>query len=113
MRNVDDLTIKGWWLQGKYFGYPNCCIEAFIKDKQQQNSVFLGTGFLPCQKCNKQTPKVLIEKINTNRVCPSLFTLGASSVVFGSEDWNELKREASLLWKAAENLGDVCLEYSH
>lgn len=49
--------------QGVYFGYPTCCIHAFIKRAQvifetQQPSPYpdgpwLDTGFLPCDDCQK------------------------------------------------------------
>lgn len=97
--------LKGWYLQGKYFGYPRCCIEAFLREEQCHDSVFYGTGFLPCKKCNKRDPFEIVEIINTNRVCPEKFELVVVPVVFNSPEWDYGVVLADKLWKASEDIG--------
>ena len=65
-----------WWLFGKYFGYPNCCIEAFMKGehvKGLEHNKFYGTGYVPCKKCSTKNVDVIIKTINTNRISPTMF----------------------------------------
>ena len=42
---------------GKYFGYPKCCIDAFILDTpealKERNPKWNDTGFIPCPECLK------------------------------------------------------------
>ena len=50
-----------WIKYGKRFGYPECCIEAFIErntnvsepilPNRVQRRVGKGTGFIPCSYC--------------------------------------------------------------
>lgn len=61
---------RHWFKQGMLFGYPDCCIEAFItlnhlgSDARKLN----GTGFIPCAKCNHtKTEEEMIYEINLNR----------------------------------------------
>ena len=98
------LRFKGWYLQGKYFGYPNCCIKAFLLGEQSQDSVFSGTAFLPCSECNKKNPLEIVDVINTNRVCPDKFELKVSVVVFNSTEWDSRAALADKLWKASETM---------
>jgi len=58
---------------GKYFGFPQCCIDYFV-DKiivKQDLSVnpgnkMYGTGYVPCPDCNKKSRVELINFINNN-----------------------------------------------
>lgn len=88
---MTDSHIKGWWLHGKYYGYPSCCIDAFLEGKQNFHNVFVGTGFLPCNSCSKKDPHEVMKVINTNRVCPTSF---GEKEVFRSD----------LIWKASKNI---------
>lgn len=57
-----------WKYWGVQMGYPSCCIEAFLDGKQQYDSVFHGTGFLPCKCCNKKHPSDVLEYIDKHRL---------------------------------------------
>lgn len=97
--------LKGWYLHGKYYGYPNCCIEAFLLGKQSQNSVFSGTGFLPCSECNKKNPSEVVKIINTNRVCPEVFSLDDKAVLMlYSEQWDFQVELADKIWNASKRI---------
>ena len=65
---------------GRYFGYPECCIEDFlyrvelIKEQKKRGlkqekikRKFHGTGYVPCPQCNKLDMATLIRTINANR----------------------------------------------
>jgi hypothetical protein len=67
---------------GKYYGYPNCCINDFVirvhnNQKVKPIQEFTGqyTGFVPCINCSK---KIIKEKLSPhdiikNRKCKSKF----------------------------------------
>ena len=41
-------------LLGKFYGYPECCIDSFILDikrTRNQRYVHKGLGFIPCNNC--------------------------------------------------------------
>jgi hypothetical protein len=46
-----------WRALGQHFGYPQCCVEEFLKDCCQTtkdrypNGPWLGTGYIPCPCC--------------------------------------------------------------
>lgn len=47
-----------WFFTGKYFGYPECCIQDFLKRTRKitlltpdQERVHNGHGFVPCPQC--------------------------------------------------------------
>lgn len=75
--------INNWIIQGKFYGYPDCCIVAFvhrtcdikageIKDiTESQRAVLDGNGFVPCDKCAKKLLKEgkTIDTLIQNRVC--------------------------------------------
>lgn len=64
---------------GKYFGFPKCCVRAFVKHEMNSDigySSFVGirklhlTGFVPCTKCNNnKTESELLTEIEKNRIC--------------------------------------------
>jgi hypothetical protein len=60
---------------GVYFGFPECCIETFIDEKQHDVSEIYpkldstGTGYMPCLCCAKEVHENWMgfqEKINAN-----------------------------------------------
>ena len=68
---------------GKYYGYPECCIGEFI-DKCRykknltvsQDIVNKGYGFIPCPQCadRVRNGEISLEGlINTSRQCPCKF----------------------------------------
>jgi hypothetical protein len=82
MSLLDDSNFTGkgnahayWYNTGKHFGFPDCCIKAFIEDNlpETNSSVFSGTGYRPCENCSKIEPDELIVSINKRRSHPYPF----------------------------------------
>ena len=63
---------KYWEKTGVHFGYPKCCIDAFLKDECIPSS-FDGTGYRTCVVCSKLTPESVVEGINSRRNHPEPF----------------------------------------
>lgn len=72
------LFISGFETKGKIYGYPKCCVKSFIKttglacvtDKERnryQQSIYFGTGYVPCKRCKNIHPNVIIAGINRRR----------------------------------------------
>lgn len=64
-----------FFLQGLYFGYPKCCIKAFLLKTNNlveydwnPDKKFHGLGFIPCKNCCKRNIENIVIKINQNRV---------------------------------------------
>ncbi len=64
---------------GRKYGYPVCCIKSFVNGrtfatmskadiKKHEASVLRYSGFIPCEKCNKLDPHILIRKIRKRRM---------------------------------------------
>jgi hypothetical protein len=54
---------------GNLCGYPDCCIDEFIKrdwDNRPKRK-FHGTGYVPCEACNEKSGLELIATINEKR----------------------------------------------
>lgn len=78
-----------WRVWGKYYGYPQCCIDEmlhFPHTKQGKSfgygryitntsgpRKFDGSGFIPCKSCNKKKLHQLEREVNNNRICSSKF----------------------------------------
>lgn len=69
---------------GKYFGYPQCCIEAYLKilanggrktAEQANPKVHRDTGFIPCPDHARQVLRgeVTLESLVNNRIYPYPF----------------------------------------
>lgn len=67
--------ITRWPLIGKYYGFPQCCIDEFESGLSMgKTRKFEGTGYIPCEKCNENVEKdELIKYINENRTHPLPF----------------------------------------
>lgn len=72
-----------WASNGKYFGYPQCCIFEFVgllhllDGPDSGPRKLSGTGFIPCKSCNeKKTEDQLRREIAANRMCPVPFPDG-------------------------------------
>ena len=69
---------------GKFFGYPECCINYFNSVdyysleyiKYCRKSVMYGTGYIPCPKCSKKSKRLLSKIISKNRKCEIKFPKG-------------------------------------
>lgn len=75
---------KGFWrVWGKWYGYPPCCIDEMLHhytkntDKEygetNKHRKLIGTGFIPCNKCNKLKVSQIERKIAMNRLCSEAF----------------------------------------
>ncbi|KGX39663.1 hypothetical protein [Burkholderia pseudomallei] len=49
---------EAWWrIVGNFFGYPSCCVEAFVRDNcdatktRYPQAPWIGTGYVPCLAC--------------------------------------------------------------
>lgn len=64
-----DKIKAAWFINGKKFGYPDCCIQAFLLNPQAMptNTVFTGSGYRICHECNKKDPTEVIMDINKRR----------------------------------------------
>jgi hypothetical protein len=67
---------------GKYFGFPNCCIEEFLSTQSHAtwtkypDGPWVGTGFMPCVSCADKAldfDKFVADNITPHRACPTPF----------------------------------------
>lgn len=42
--NISEETLHVWKMWGKYYGYPACCVEAFLKGEQHFGGISLVQG---------------------------------------------------------------------
>lgn len=83
-----ELTLEqSWIVRGRYYGFPECCISGFLeycaklddllekkdftgfkllKDSKLDNPL-LGTGYVPCSKCESKRPSELTATISKSR----------------------------------------------
>jgi len=75
MNEVSLNTLKVMWKnKGKYYGYPDCCINDFVERNfdeglsAEQEKTY-NHGFIPCQKCAERILKgeTTLELLITNR----------------------------------------------
>lgn len=64
---MDDKTKYVWKMWGKWYGYPDCCVDALCKGEQKRGGYFTGTGFVPCIKCYDRNPEDVVAHIKVNR----------------------------------------------
>lgn len=69
-----------WVINGRVFGYPDCCIGEFCADAvlgtpRDDIRKLHGTGYRPCLKCNDLTIQQLKANIKKNRKFPAQFPL--------------------------------------
>ena len=68
------------YYNGIHYGYPNCCIEWFVNNRdvlngkhtqltQQQEKVHNYSGFLPCPTCANKVNKKTLRTLISNRLC--------------------------------------------
>ena len=75
-----------WRKSGEHFGYPECCIKAFLTGDYSEYNPYNGTGYRPCESCEELSMKEVIIGINKNRAHPYPFPDGAGFV----EEWKDL-----------------------
>lgn len=65
-----------WKRWGQYYGFPECCIEFFLKNAHEyywfrkvypEGTKVDGTGYIPCPKYSKLSGKEMVDKINKER----------------------------------------------
>ena len=61
-----------WRNTGEYFGFPPCCVEAFLAGKCVPSS-FDGTGFRTCAACAALPPAEVLAGIASRRRHPEPF----------------------------------------
>ena len=100
---ITQEDIDYWRENGKYYGYPQCCIDAFCNREgfeltPAQEQVIDNHGFIPCQKHalmiikGKTTLKDLIK----NRECQYVYPMDdhdAEIVKFIIDNDEELRQE--------------------
>jgi hypothetical protein len=72
-----------WRNQGKYYGYPDCCIDSFVNRglfrelSREQKRVHKNYGFIPCPECAKKIVegKTTLEGLIKNRECKTPFPI--------------------------------------
>jgi len=64
-----------WLLSGVYYGYPLCCIDEFTEYAEGKKDLsrrgkrkFNGTGYVPCEECNKLSKETLLKQIESRRL---------------------------------------------
>lgn len=88
---IDAETIEHWRKKGTYYGYPKCCIEAFIErslkiieDFSKRNELFTKNqlditygGYVPCVQCADKivSNKLDISSLIENRICKTKFPI--------------------------------------
>lgn len=75
-------SAQHWRNRGAYYGYPSCCINAFVRRSYdtpftQDEKDYAMEGFLPCKKHLKMIKRGLIkiEDLIQNRQCPTPFPI--------------------------------------
>lgn len=98
---------------GKYYGFPSCCVESMIEfcDKNPEKGYawevkrnkFSGSGFVPCDKCDRKPALITKFRIAHNRICPSKFphTLGFSL------DFKEIQRSVKFTEQEKQILAEA------
>jgi len=77
-RTKSKRTERRYKLLGKYYGYPECCINSFIDDTKRtrtQRYVHKGLGFIPCNNCATKimNGENTIEQLIKNRIFSKAF----------------------------------------
>lgn len=103
--------ISMWYVIGKYYGYPDCCIvdSEGLKHIGKPDRKLTGTGYIPCEQCNKKSIKNLKAAIAKNRICPVAFPNEedddehydkAIPRLLASDVFSEKEKEEISAWKA-------------
>jgi hypothetical protein len=72
-----------WQERGRYYGYPECCIENFVnkvifrKLSKEQEQVHKNHGFIPCPECAKKVVEGIttLEGLIKDRICKTPFPI--------------------------------------
>jgi hypothetical protein len=102
--------LLGFKLMGQFFGYPECCIEAFLTrarkmitatDREAFEKAALVTseqdkftlGFVPCPECAKKYPPGQEFQLISNRVCSVPYPDGSTYGAFEEEFDNYIQSQ--------------------
>ena len=77
-KKYDEMDfIERGWLMGKLYGYPDCCIKEMVEytgayglhvlETRGRGNPFMGTGFIPCEKCWNIPYDTMLKTINEKR----------------------------------------------
>jgi hypothetical protein len=98
---------------GEYYGYPDCCIEAFIGRKHDKRRVrdicprsckaARRTGFIPCDKHAEEILRgsIRIEDLIVDRKCETRFPNGDDKLLTG---YRQITRSRIYKMKVLEEL---------
>lgn len=85
IKDLEDTSIsypQHWRNRGNYYGYPSCCINAFIRrsidvEFTEDELLYSKGGFLPCKKHLKMIKqgKITIESLIQDRQCVTSFPI--------------------------------------
>lgn len=73
------LQLLHWDFMGRYYGYPQCCIDWFTSTPigrpltNQQELVHGNKGFIPCPSCAEKVNQSTIDSLIRNRSCPNAY----------------------------------------
>jgi hypothetical protein len=94
---------------GKYFGYPQCCIDAFgeaesivfFEDRPAIVQKHAANGYVPCEKCatDYENGINMLERINNNRSCSVPFAEKHTG-----EEQEQINQELNMLRYAFNSL---------
>lgn len=77
--------IEPWYYTGKFYGYPDCCIDDFVGRiiteefsdgmTKEQDQVHQNLGFIPCHSCAVKiiNGETTLEGLIKNRQCRNPF----------------------------------------
>lgn len=70
---ITEWQQEQWRLWGRSFGYPECCVEFFVRECTAErygdfkDRKLWGTGYVPCELCNEKSEDELKETIAKGR----------------------------------------------
>ena len=85
--SVNKPTKESMKQLGIFYGYPECCIESFLKVRpnertRDQRRAHKYNGFIPCHNCSVKITNgdITLEDLITNRICLNQFPLGRRGI---------------------------------
>lgn len=100
-------SVNTWELFGRFYGYPTCCVAAFINMEHLVNKTkrqFNGTGYIPCSSCNNLSEAELLATIASNRLCSQPFPeegdlLVVLDTMLASDRFSDIEKAEIVLFK--------------
>lgn len=76
----ENNLLTRWEALGEYFGYPGCCVRAFLYQPRSERTIHQlmvhdDTGFVPCPACAQKIDegRATLKSLIQNRICTSEF----------------------------------------